>query len=275
MLNVENLTLHYGASQILYGIDLVARPGAVTAVMGTNGVGKTSLLKAIAGRHPYSGGTITLDGQDLRHLNAAQAAKAGIAYVPQGRENFPAADRDRESANRLCLSAARPAHDPAAHLRIVPGAQTNERAARGAICRAGSNNSLPSPAPSSRSPRVLLLDEPTEGIQPNIIKQIGEVIKLLREEGEIAIVLVEQFFDFAYDLADEFVAINRGEVRLAAPAAQVTREKASGRGVDLTLDGGADLPAFGTHDRPSPAPARCPPHYGRVLDVRRDCVFQP
>ncbi|WP_439527089.1 ATP-binding cassette domain-containing protein, partial [Roseovarius mucosus] len=89
MLNVDNLTLHYGASQILWGVSLAARVGAVTAVMGTNGVGKTSLLRAIAGRHPYSGGTITLDGQDLQHPNAAQAAQAGIAYVPQGREIFP------------------------------------------------------------------------------------------------------------------------------------------------------------------------------------------
>ena len=224
MLNVENLTLHYGASQILYGIDLVARPGAVTAVMGTNGVGKTSLLKAIAGRHPYSGGTITLDGQELRHLSAAQAAKAGIAYVPQGREIFPLLTVTENLETGFACLPKDQHRIPQRIYELFPVLkQMSTR--RGGDLSGGQQQQLAIARALIAQPRVLLLDEPTEGIQPNIIKQIGEVIKLLRAEGEIAIVLVEQFFDFAYDLADEFVAINRGEVRLAAPAAQVTREK--------------------------------------------------
>jgi len=224
MLNVQNLTLHYGASQILYGIDLVARPGAVTAVMGTNGVGKTSLLKAIAGRHPYSGGTITLDEQELRHLNAAQAAKAGIAYVPQGREIFPLLTVTENLETGFACLPKDQHHIPPRIYELFPVLKQMS-ARRGGDLSGGQQQQLAIARALIAQPRVLLLDEPTEGIQPNIIKQIGEVIKLLRKEGEIAIVLVEQFFDFAYDLADEFIAINRGEVRLAAPAAQVTREK--------------------------------------------------
>lgn len=224
MLQVHDLTLHYGASQILYGINLVARPGAVTAVMGTNGVGKTSLLKAIAGRHPYSGGKITLDGRNLSHLSAAQAAKAGIAYVPQGREIFPLLTvTENLETGFACLPKDQHFIPPRIYDLFPVLQQMSAR--RGGDLSGGQQQQLAIARALIAQPRVLLLDEPTEGIQPNIIKQIGEVIKLLREEGEIAIVLVEQFFDFAYDLADEFVAINRGEVRLAAPASEVTREK--------------------------------------------------
>ena len=224
MLSVEDLTLHYGASQILHGVSLTARPGAVTAVMGTNGVGKTSLLKAIAGRHPYSGGRITLDGQVLDHLGAAQAAQTGIAYVPQGREVFPLLSvTENLQTGFACLPRSE---------RVIPDrvydlfpilAQMRDR--RGGDLSGGQQQQLAIARALIARPRVLLLDEPTEGIQPNIITQIGEVIGLLRDEGEIAIVLVEQFFDFAYDLADELVVLNRGEVRLAEPAATVERER--------------------------------------------------
>jgi urea transport system ATP-binding protein len=224
MLKVDNLTLHYGASQILHGVSLTARPGAVTAVMGTNGVGKTSLLKAIAGRHPYSGGTITLDGAPLRHLNAAQAAKAGIAYVPQGREVFPLLTvAENLQTGFACLPREQHAIPPRIYELFPVLKQMSAR--RGGDLSGGQQQQLAIARALIAQPRVLLLDEPTEGIQPNIIKQIGEVIKLLREEGEIAIVLVEQFFDFAYDLADSFVAINRGEVRLAAPASDVSKDR--------------------------------------------------
>jgi urea transport system ATP-binding protein len=224
MLQVENLTLHYGASQILYGIDLVARPGAVTAVMGTNGVGKTSLLKAIAGRHPYSGGTITLDGTPLNHLGAAQAAKAGIAYVPQGREIFPLLTVTENLETGFACLPRDQHHIPPRIYELFPVLKQMS-ARRGGDLSGGQQQQLAIARALIAQPRVLLLDEPTEGIQPNIIKQIGEVIKLLREEGEIAIILVEQFFDFAYDLADDFVAINRGEVRLSAKASNVTRDQ--------------------------------------------------
>ncbi|MCC5969238.1 MAG: urea ABC transporter ATP-binding subunit UrtE [Pararhodobacter sp.] len=222
MLEVKDLTLKYGASQILHGVSLVARPGAVTAVMGTNGVGKTSLLRAIAGRHPYAGGSITLDGQVLDHPSAAQAAKAGIAYVPQGREIFPLLSvTENLQTGFACLPRAE-RQVPARIYELFPVLkQMKDR--RGGDLSGGQQQQLAIARALIMRPRVLLLDEPTEGIQPNIIKQIGKVIELLREEGEIAVVLVEQYFDFAHDLADHFCVLNRGEVVLSRAAQDVTR----------------------------------------------------
>jgi urea transport system ATP-binding protein len=224
MLEVENLTLKYGQSQILHGVSLTARPGQVTAVMGTNGVGKTSLLKAISGRYPYAGGKVRLDGRDLPHLTAFGAAKAGIAYVPQGREIFPLMTvTENLETGFACL----PPGDrtvPSKIYDLFPVLKDMAQR-RGGDLSGGQQQQLAIARALIMRPRVLLLDEPTEGIQPNIIKQIGRVIDGLRSEGEIAIVLVEQYFDFAYGLADEFVALNRGEVVLAEPKAHVTRER--------------------------------------------------
>jgi urea transport system ATP-binding protein len=223
MLKVDNLTLHYGASQILWGVSLTARPGAVTAVMGTNGVGKTSLLRAIAGRHPYSGGTITLGGQVLNHPSAAQAAQAGIAYVPQGREIFPLLTvTENLQTGFACLPKA-DHRIPDRIYDLFPVLQQMKNR-RGGDLSGGQQQQLAIARALIARPKVLLLDEPTEGIQPNIIKQIGKVIELLRDEGEIAIILVEQFFDFAYGLADEFCVLNRGEVVLNQPASATPRE---------------------------------------------------
>lgn len=224
MLEIKGLTLKYGQSQILNGIDLIARPGQVTAVMGTNGVGKTSLLKAISGRHPYAKGTITLDGKALSHLSAFEAARAGIAYVPQGREVFPlmTVTENLESGFACLATADRKVPDKIYDLFPVLKEMQNRR---GGDLSGGQQQQLAIARALITRPRVLLLDEPTEGIQPNIIKQIGRVIAGLRDEGQIAIVLVEQYFDFAFGLADEFVAINRGSVVMTEPKATVNREK--------------------------------------------------
>lgn len=223
MLDVTDLTLHYSGSQILHGVSVTASPGSVTAVMGTNGVGKTSLLRAIAGRHPHSGGTITLDGKPLGHATAVQAARAGIAYVPQGREIFPLLTvTENLQTGFACL----PAGDrliPDRIYDLFPVLKQMENR-RGGDLSGGQQQQLAIARALIARPRVLLLDEPTEGIQPNIIKQIGKVIELLRDEGEIAIVLVEQYFDFAYALADRFCVLNRGRVVLSAKAADVTRQ---------------------------------------------------
>jgi len=224
MLKVENLTLHYSASQILWGVSLEARRGAVTAVMGTNGVGKTSLLRAIAGRHPYSGGTIKLDGQVLDHASAAQAARAGIAYVPQGREVFPLLTVTENLQTGFACLPRSEHRIPARIYELFPVLEQMKNR-RGGDLSGGQQQQLAIARALIAKPKVLLLDEPTEGIQPNIIKQIGRVIELLREEGEIAIVLVEQYFDFAYGLADEFCVLNRGEVVLSKPASAVTKEQ--------------------------------------------------
>lgn len=224
MLEIDNLTLRYGQSQILNGISLTARPGQVTAVMGTNGVGKTSLLKAISGRHPYSGGSIRLDGRDLNHLSAYESARAGIAYVPQGREVFPLMTVTENLETGFACLAPGDRAIPAKIYDLFPVLK-DMKDRRGGDLSGGQQQQLAIARALISRPRVLLLDEPTEGIQPNIIKQIGRVIAGLRDEGEIAIILVEQYFDFAFGLADEFVALNRGSVVLKEPKANVSREK--------------------------------------------------
>ncbi|TNC72182.1 urea ABC transporter ATP-binding subunit UrtE [Rubellimicrobium roseum] len=224
MLEVENLTLRYGQSRILHGIDLVARPGEVTAVMGVNGVGKTSLLRAIAGRHPFEGGTIRLDGRDLGRPTAAQAARAGIAYVPQGREIFPLLTVEENlETGFACLPRAR--REVPAELYDLFPILTTMRHRRGGDLSGGQQQQLAIARALVTRPRVLLLDEPTEGIQPSIIKDIGRVIEGLRDRGDIAVVLVEQYFDFAHRLADRFVAMSRGAVTLAAPREGIARDR--------------------------------------------------
>jgi len=223
MLTVSNLTLRYGQSQILHGITLQAEKGKVTAVMGTNGVGKTSLLKAIAGRHPFAGGQVVLDGADLGHPSAFDAARAGIAYVPQGREVFPLMSvMENLETGFACLPPDQ-RHIPPQIFQLFPVlAQMKDR--RGGDLSGGQQQQLAIARALITRPKVLLLDEPTEGIQPNIITQIGDVIEVLRDQGEMAIVLVEQYFDFAVRLADQFVVLNRGAVSHTSSRATMNRE---------------------------------------------------
>ncbi len=222
MLKLTELTLHYGHSQILNGISMEARQGEVTCVMGTNGVGKTSLMKAISGTHPRSGGSLELDGEILGVLPAHQMAWKGVAYVPQGREIFPLLTvRENLETGYACLPASE---------HFIPGdifdmfpvlKQMQNR--RGGDLSGGQQQQLAIARALITRPRLLLLDEPTEGIQPNIIQQIGEVIRHLRTTRGIAIILVEQYFDFAYELADRFIALRRGEVISNGTREDVTR----------------------------------------------------
>lgn len=223
MLNVENMTLHYGQSQILNGISLFAPVGEVTAVMGTNGVGKTSLLKAISGRHPYTDGTLSVDDQTLVHPSAFAAARAGIAYVPQGREIFPLMTVQENLETAFACLPKDDRHIPDEIFQLFP-VLLDMKARRGGDLSGGQQQQLAIARALITRPKVLLLDEPTEGIQPNIIQQIGRTISLLREKGNMAIVLVEQNFDFAYGLADRFVVMTRGEVKRRADKADVTPE---------------------------------------------------
>jgi urea transport system ATP-binding protein len=224
MLEIKDLTLKYGQSQILHGINLTAKVGEVSTVMGTNGVGKTSLLKAIAGRHPYAGGSITLDDKPLNHLGPFDAARAGIAYVPQGREVFPMMTVGENLETGFACLPKSEHHVPDHIFELFPVLKDMiDR--RGGDLSGGQQQQLAIARALITKPRVLLLDEPTEGIQPNIIQQIGEVIKYLCEQGEMAVILVEQFFDFAYGLGSEFYVVERGEVIFNKRAEDLTREE--------------------------------------------------
>ena len=211
MLNVENLTLHYGNSQILYDVSMRADQGAITCVMGTNGVGKTSLLKAISGTHPRSGGSVSLGELDLGKLPAHSLAKLGVGYVPQGRDVFPLMTvHENLQTGFSCLPKSEH-FIPDDIYDLFPVLKVME-SRRGGDLSGGQQQQLAIARALITKPKLLLLDEPTEGIQPNIIQHIGEVISLLRDRGDMAIVLVEQYFDFAFELADQLVVLKRGEV---------------------------------------------------------------
>ena len=211
MLNVKNLTLHYGNSQILYDVSMSANLGEVTCVMGTNGVGKTSLLRAISGTHPRSGGDICFDGNNLGKTAAYQLARLGIGYVPQGRDIFPLLTvRENLEIGFSCLPKSEHLI-PNDIFDLFPVLKEME-GRRGGDLSGGQQQQLAIARALITKPKLLLLDEPTEGIQPNIIQQIGDVIRLLRDRGDMAIVLVEQYFDFAFELADQLVVLKRGEV---------------------------------------------------------------
>jgi urea transport system ATP-binding protein len=223
MLAVKNLNLHYRQSQVLYDVSLSADVGKVTCVMGRNGVGKTSLLKAIAGVHHRSGGEIALDGRSLLKPGADELARLGISYVPQGREIFPLLTV-RENLETGFASLPRSARRiPEEIFELFPVLKDMQRR-RGGDLSGGQQQQLAIGRALITQPRLLLLDEPTEGIQPNIIQQIGRVIRYLRDQGKMAIVLVEQYFDFAYDLADDFVVMERGSVTLSGEKGVVLRD---------------------------------------------------
>lgn len=224
MLSIENLTLHYGHSQILHGIDMQATKGEVTCVMGTNGVGKTSLMKAISGTHPRSGGALTLGGEPLGRLPAYAMAQKGVAYVPQGREIFPLLSvRENLETGFGCLPRTEH-HVPDKIFELFPVLSKMQNR-RGGDLSGGQQQQLAIARALVTRPELLLLDEPTEGIQPNVIRQIGDVIRHLRDQGDMAIVLVEQFFEFAYDLSDRFVVLRRGQVTLSGDRRTVAKEE--------------------------------------------------
>jgi urea transport system ATP-binding protein len=223
MLKTSGLTLHYGGSQILHGIDMEARAGQVTCVMGTNGVGKTSLLKAISGTHQRSGGSVTLDGENLEIVSATALAIRGIGYVPQGRMIFPLLTV-WENLETGFASLPKSEHMvPEEIFELFPVLKEMQNR-RGGDLSGGQQQQLAIARAMITKPKLMLLDEPTEGIQPNIIQQIGRVIEHLRDQGNMAIVLVEQYFEFAYALADRFYVLERGRVPLGGGKDGVAKE---------------------------------------------------
>lgn len=211
MLDANSIDLSYGAAQVLRGVSLRAEPGKVTCVLGRNGVGKTSLLDALAGQHPVSKGTILWEGGDITGLKPAERARRGIAYVPQGREIFPLLTVEENLKTGFAPVARADRNIPDDVFSLFPVLESMLRR-RGGDLSGGQQQQLAIGRALVTRPRLLLLDEPTEGIQPSIIKDIGRAITYLRSLGKIAIILVEQYLDFAKELGDHFVVMDRGAI---------------------------------------------------------------
>jgi len=223
MLDIRSFDLKYGQSQILFNVSLQADVGKITAVMGNNGVGKPSLLKAVSGRHPITSGQATVAGTEVGLGSAFPAARAGIAYVPQGREVFPMLTvLENLETGFACLPKAD--HQIPDFVFTLFPVLREMQTRRGGDLSGGQQQQLAIARALITRPKVLLLDEPTEGIQPNVIQQIGDALETLRDQGEMAIVLVEQNADFAYRIADAFVVMEQGRVKRTASKADYSKD---------------------------------------------------
>ncbi len=220
MLDIREIDVFYGAAQALRGVSMTARPGKVTAVLGRNGVGKTTLLRAITGRQPIRSGTMEWEGRDLSRLRPEARARAGIAFVPQGREIFPLLTVRENLETGFSLLPRRERRVPDEVFQLFPVLE-QMMGRRGGDLSGGQQQQLAIGRAMVTRPRLLVLDEPTEGIQPSIIQDIGRAIRYLRGRGDMAIVLVEQYFDFARELADDFIVLERGQVIRAGTRAEL------------------------------------------------------
>jgi len=224
MLSAENIDLYYGASQALQAVNFQANKGEITCILGRNGVGKSSLGRAITGRHPIKSGSITWGGRDIRKLSAADRAQLGIAYVPQGREIFSqlTVKENLQTGFGVLPRGQRKIPDEIFDLFPVLLKMLKRR---GGDLSGGQQQQLSIARALVMKPKLLLLDEPTEGIQPSVIKDIHNVITILKQQGEMAIVLVEQYFDFARDLGDAYAVMDRGSVMLSGRIADMDEEE--------------------------------------------------
>jgi urea transport system ATP-binding protein len=211
MLAVRNLSLHYEAAQALRSVSVEARQGEVTCILGRNGVGKTSLLRAIVGQKPISGGSVSFEGRNIARLKPHERAALGIAYVPQGREIFPFLTVRENLETGFAPLKRQDRHIPEDVFALFPILKSMLHR-NGGDLSGGQQQQLAIGRAIVTRPRLLVLDEPTEGIQPSIIKDIGRAIATLRSRGNMAILLVEQYFEFARDLASSYVVMQRGEI---------------------------------------------------------------
>ena len=211
MLKISNINLHYGSSQILYNISLSAATGEITCLMGSNGVGKTSLLKVLSGNHPSSSGDYFLNNNNVTNFRAHQLASLGVGYVPQGRFIFPLLTVEENLISGFSVLKKEDQFIPNEIYELFPILK-KMLSRKGGDLSGGQQQQLAIARALITKPKLLLMDEPTEGIQPNIITLIGEVIDYLKSQKNMAIVLVEQFFDFAFKRADYIFAITRGEI---------------------------------------------------------------
>jgi urea transport system ATP-binding protein len=230
MLDVKGINQYYGGSHILRDVSLKAEPGKVTVVLGRNGVGKTTLLKSLMGLVPIKSGNITFNGKDIHKATPYERARMGMGFVPQGREIFARLTVEENLRMGLAYkSASTPI--PAELYELFPVLKQMLKR-RGGDLSGGQQQQLAIARALAAGPKLLMLDEPTEGIQPSIIKDIGKVIRMLANRGNMAIVLVEQYYDFAEELADQYVVMERGSVL------------AAGLGKNMRVDGVRELVAI-------------------------------
>ena len=212
MLEVKNINQYYGSSHTLRGISLDVRAGECMALLGRNGVGKTTLIKCLTGVLPTANGAIHFEGHDITKVPPHKRAALGIAYVPQGRDIFSRLTVEENIRMGMARFPARKAQHIQEEVYALFPVLKTMLGRRGGDLSGGQQQQLAIARALVAQPKLIILDEPTEGIQPSIIKDIGRVIELLKSKGDIAILLCEQYFDFAHDLADRFVVLNRGEV---------------------------------------------------------------
>ncbi|MBK7053214.1 MAG: urea ABC transporter ATP-binding subunit UrtE [Rhodoferax sp.] len=230
MLNIKNINQYYGGSHILRDVSLQASLGKVTVILGRNGVGKTTLLKSLMGLVPIKSGSIELDGKPIHNATPYERARLGLGFVPQGREIFGRLTVEENLRMGLAYKSAGTPIPPELFELFPVLKQMLQR--RGGDLSGGQQQQLAIARALAASPKLLILDEPTEGIQPSIIKDIGRVIRMLADRGTMAIVLVEQYYDFAQELADDYVVMERGAVI------------AQGLGKDMQVNGVRQLVAI-------------------------------
>ena len=219
MLTVQNINQYYGGSHILRDVSLTATPGKVTVLLGRNGVGKTTLLKSLMGLVPIKSGSISFDGKAIDKATPYDRARAGIGFVPQGREIFGRLTVEENLRMGLAYKSGSTPVPP--HLYELFPVLKQMLKRRGGDLSGGQQQQLAIARALAPGPRLLILDEPTEGIQPSIIKDIGRVIRMLADQGEMAILLCEQYYDFAQELADEYLVMERGEVIARGPGSEM------------------------------------------------------
>ncbi|MBT9443842.1 MAG: urea ABC transporter ATP-binding subunit UrtE [Acidovorax sp.] len=219
MLTVQNINQYYGGSHILRDVSLTAQAGKVTVLLGRNGVGKTTLLKSLMGLVPIKSGGITFDGKPIDKTTPYDRARAGIGFVPQGREIFGRLTVEENLRMGLAYKSGSTPVPP--HLYELFPVLKQMLKRRGGDLSGGQQQQLAIARALAPGPRLLILDEPTEGIQPSIIKDIGRVIRMLADKGEMAILLCEQYYDFAQELADEYLVMERGEVIARGPGSEM------------------------------------------------------
>ena len=223
MLTVQNINQYYGGSHILRDVSLTAAPGKVTVLLGRNGVGKTTLLKSLMGLVPIKSGAITFDGKPIDQAKPYDRARAGIGFVPQGREIFGRLTVEENLRMGLAYKSGSTPVPP--HLYELFPVLKQMLKRRGGDLSGGQQQQLAIARALAPGPRLLILDEPTEGIQPSIIKDIGRVIRMLADQGlngeKVAILLCEQYYDFAQELADEYLVMERGEVIARGPGSEM------------------------------------------------------